>query len=308
MEESGETSQSNQVQHVSVWYPGQNGTYTPGFNPIPRLPAGAWAIDYSEMENKYFLKPYPPICDDIIMLPSLPVKSVLEDMEKFWTNADLYSKMNIQMKRGILLYGKPGTSKSTTMKLIARKMIKEFDGLVFSWEDDTQFYHFSHFIGTLRKIEADRKILCCIEDLDRFTKNERIMPQLLTLLDGINVSGNNILYLASTNFPELLEDRISNRPGRLDLRVELPLPDFQLRKFYLENKFNSVGFSLPTSIEEIVNETDGFAISHLKELVILSVVMKREMPEAIKYLRELNNIPSLSNGKKIGFNANNLRK
>jgi hypothetical protein len=302
MSDNGESGQSNKVQHLSCWCPTQNGLYTPGFQPVPRLPAGAWEIDYSELENRYYLKPYPPIVDDIISLPSMAVKHILDDIEQFWTNADMYSKMNIPMKRGILIYGKPGTSKSTTMKIVINKMISNWDGLVFSWESEEQFFGFSNFISTIRKVESHRKILVCIEDLDRFAKNERIMPLLLNLLDGIN-SGNNILYLASTNFPELLEDRIANRPGRFDLRIELPLPDSELRKFYLENKFNSAEFRVPLPIDEIVNDTAGFAISHLKELVILAVVMKREIPAAIKYLRELNNIPSLanSNREKIGF-------
>jgi len=54
---------------------------------------------------------------------------------------------------------------------------------------------------------------------------------VLNLLDGVK-QVDNIIYIATTNYPELLEERILNRPSRFDRRFHIGTPSAEVRKFY----------------------------------------------------------------------------
>jgi transitional endoplasmic reticulum ATPase len=60
----------------------------------------------------------------------------------------------------------------------------------------------------------------------------RVLSQLLTELDGIEEL-KGVFVLAATNRPDLLDPALL-RPGRFDLRLDLPLPDFAAREKIFE--------------------------------------------------------------------------
>jgi SpoVK/Ycf46/Vps4 family AAA+-type ATPase len=86
-----------------------------------------------------------------------------------------------------------------------------------------------------RVIEPERQLLCIIEDIDGLCDDNYYETELLNILDGIGQMENTI-YLATTNYPEKLKERILNRPSRFDRRYKIEKPDSNIRKFYFEKK------------------------------------------------------------------------
>ena len=105
---------------------------------------------------------------------------------------------------------------------------------------------------------------------------------LLALLDG-ETQVDHVVHLATTNKPDLLEDRIVKRPGRFDLVIGLNHPIADARKAYLFNLLKD-----NVSQEELlimVDETEGLGLAHLRELVVASYCLGLDRKETLARLR-----------------------
>ena len=63
---------------------------------------------------------------------------------------------------------------------------------------------------------------------DRSPVTDRVVSQLLTEIDGIEVL-KDVWVIAATNRPDIVDDALL-RPGRLDYRLEVPKPDWSARE------------------------------------------------------------------------------
>jgi hypothetical protein len=97
----------------------------------------------------------------------------------------------------------------------------------FNLEDFTYILKISK-----NKLEIDQLEKDLIKLIGRKVENS---GPLLNILDGIGQMENTI-YLATTNYPEKLKERILNRPSRFDRRYKIEKPDSNIRKFYFEKK------------------------------------------------------------------------
>jgi SpoVK/Ycf46/Vps4 family AAA+-type ATPase len=120
------------------------------------------------------------------------------------------------------------------------------------------------------------------------------------MLDGIKQI-ENVTYIATTNYPEKLEERITNRPSRFDRRYYVSPPDKDVRLSYLKNKAQSVDPIPEIDYDKWTNDTDGMSISHLKELFISVIVMDNDYESSIKQLKELKKSPRGKGQKDVGF-------
>jgi len=75
------------------------------------------------------------------------------------------------------------------------------------------------------------------EDSGEATRSS-VVNQILAKLDGVN-SLPNVLLIGMTNRPELLDDALL-RPGRLEVQIEIPLPNKEGRREILQIHFNSL--------------------------------------------------------------------
>ena len=81
------------------------------------------------------------------------------------------------------------------------------------------------FLGDFAKIENNRKCIVILEDLDSLISNFG-ESHYLEMLDSAKTI-DNILFIATTNYPEKLDPRIYNRPGRF--RPPRMLPTMRIR-------------------------------------------------------------------------------
>lgn len=244
------------------------------------IPAGLYDIKVS-MQAGVYLEKRSVILDELFYIPDDTIKKIVVDMNKFWNARARYEEYGITYKRGILMYGPPGTGKTSLINLLIAQIISEYNGIVLNVEDIDNFISMSH---TLRALEPDKPILAIIEDLDSFMMYNST-KKFLNVLDG-NLQVDNVVYLATTNYLDRLEDRIKNRPSRFDRRYEIGYPKDDARKFYFENKLKEEDL-LKYPIDQWVKDTDQFTFSHLRELIASVVVMDNDYHDTIAQLRSM---------------------
>ena len=105
---------------------------------------------------------------------------------------------------------------------------------------------------------------------------------------------------AGTNYPEKLQERITNRPSRFDRRYKVELPNEDIREAYIRHKLKEEDLK-NVDIQEWVKRTEGMSLSHLKEVVISTIVMGREFEEVMDNLEGLKRAPSVRGSGKMGF-------
>jgi SpoVK/Ycf46/Vps4 family AAA+-type ATPase len=245
------------------------------------------------------LKKQPFKTDELYHLPSPEITDILQDIENFWNRADKYKQYNFVHKRGILMYGDPGCGKSGIIQLISQKLI-ERDGIVINVKDEDDVEKFTSFIGTFRKVEPNRPLVVLLEDIDSIAGENRYQTaRLLNILDGVKqIEG--VVYIATTNYPEKLQERITNRPSRFDRRYKVETPNEEIRRAYIQHKLNEEDIK-GIDIDEWVKRTDGMSLSHLKEVVISVIVMGRTFEETMNNLESLAEKPRIKGSGTVGF-------
>jgi SpoVK/Ycf46/Vps4 family AAA+-type ATPase len=224
---------------------------------------------------------------------------ILKDIENFWTREEIYRKYNFVHKRGILMYGEPGCGKSGIIQILANKLM-ELNGIVINIKSQQDIDYFIDFIPTFRKIEPTRPLVVILEDIDALAGEDRYSTsQLLNILDGVKQI-DGVVYIATTNYPEKLQERMTNRPSRFDRRYKIELPSDEIRRAYITHKLNDEDLA-QIDIEEWIKRTGGMSLSHLKEVVVSVIVMGRTFEETMDSLEELKKAPKVKEKKTVGF-------
>jgi predicted AAA+ superfamily ATPase len=281
------------------WSNLKNDEYAPAYVSVPEVPAGVYEIAWNSNLGTHTLKKQPFKTDELYHLPSPEITDILTDIENFWNRVDQYKKYNFIHKRGILMYGEPGCGKSGIIQLISQKLI-ERNGIVINIKDEEDVDKFTSFIGTFRKIEPNRPLVVLLEDIDSIASENRYQTsRLLNILDGVKqIEG--VVYIATTNYPEKLQERITNRPSRFDRRYKVETPNEEIRKAYIKHKLNEEDLK-NIDIDDWVKKTEGMSLSHLKEVVVSVIVMGRTFEETMNNLEELAEKPRIKGSSSMGF-------
>jgi len=296
------TKNSEEKKNLDIpccWSNLKNDEYAPAYVTVPQVPAGVYEIGWNGNLSTHTLKKQPFKTDELYHLPSPEITDILEDIENFWNRADKYKTYNFIHKRGILMYGDPGCGKSGIIQLISQKLI-ERNGIVINVKDEEDVDRFTSFISTFRKVEPNRPLVVLLEDIDSIASENRYQTaRLLNILDGVKqIEG--VVYIATTNYPEKLQERITNRPSRFDRRYKVEAPNEEIRMAYIKHKLNEEDIK-GIDIEEWVKRTEGMSLSHLKEVVISVIVMGRTFEETINNLEELAERPRIKGSGSVGF-------
>ena len=195
-----------------------------------------------------------PRTDHLLVFENSVMKSVMEEVDKFWGLKGNFEKLGFLHNRGILLYGPPGTGKTALIHQISEQMVDRDDTVIFG----KSIHLVTEALHVFRQIEPERKMLVVLEDMDEYIGySER---DTLQLLDGSN-SVDNVLFLGTTNYIERFPERLT-RPGRFDKLVEIGMPPKAGRVAYLNDKLT--GIVDEDEIEAIAEKTDGFSFGHLR--------------------------------------------
>lgn len=280
------------MENYSMWiFDGKE--YTPSLKlKIKKtLPKGIYKIDYEE--GKYFIGQIKNNTDEIYKLSNKIVNTILTEIDDFWNKKDLYEKHHILHKRGLLLEGPAGNSKTSTINLIIENILNN-DGLIFIVRSLREFNLLCDFLPIFRQIEPNRNVITIIEDIDQLIDmGGGFDINILDFLDGKNSINHHLVIMTSNNTTRLSEALL--RPSRIDVRFVLELPNKQTRYEYLEKK----GIN-KDKLNEYAEKTDGMTFAQLKELFISTEILNKDIDTAInKIMHPLETKDYLSNNLKV---------
>ncbi|MBL9129453.1 MAG: ATP-binding protein [Verrucomicrobiales bacterium] len=212
---------------------------------------------------------------DLVLAPGLK-EDLFRDLQRFFDGQELYRRLGVPWKRGILLLGPPGNGKTHAIRAVCRMVglpvlyvrSLESSGMFQSGEQ-------GHVAEVFELARHMAPCLLVLEDLDSLmTPSNRSV--LLNELDGF-AQNSGLCVLATTNYPERLDPSILDRPSRFDRKYAFELPGPAERKAYLERWSGRQTAELrigQAAIDAIVQETDGFSFAYLKELGLASAMAR----------------------------------
>ena len=278
-----------------------DGSYIAAPKAEKQLPAGLYEFEWNNRANEWCVMKQAINTDELYELPTVEIGEILTDIKSFWKKSELYKSYKLMHKRGILLYGDPGCGKSGILQLCMMHIIKELSGVVINIKNEDSIKAYVEMVPKLRQIEPERPLVVIIEDIDSVAGDSNYSTSvLLNILDGIKQI-ENVVYIATTNYPEKLEERITNRPSRFDRRYYVAPPSREVRKSYLENKIGNNKIEI--NIEKWLDDTEDLSMSHLKELFISVVLLDNKYENAIEHLKGMKKTPKGKKQKEVGFGS-----
>jgi transitional endoplasmic reticulum ATPase len=213
--------------------------------------------------------------DDIAGLDDVKQEIYLKMIYPF-QHPELAKRYGVDVGGGVLLFGPPGTGKTMFAKAIAA----ELDATMFVISPAQLM---SKWVGeaeqNVRKLfdaaKAEEKAVIFMDEVEALvpkrrgqqsTVMQRVVPQILQELEGFDrKAGRALMFLGATNEPWQLDPAMM-RPGRLDAKVYVPLPDaearFKLFEIYLDKRplDDDVDFA------QLVGLTGGYSGADIKAI------------------------------------------
>lgn len=219
--------------------------------------------EYPELAAKFHR--IPAIDRDSIILPEGLLERIERQTVEFGRQGERLRRAGRHLRRGVLLHGPPGTGKTMTVMYLANSM-RDRTALLLTVKGLRLIGH------TCSMARALQPSIVILEDVDLIaedrTKNYGAMPVLFELLnemDGLSDDAD-VLFLLTTNRPELLEPALASRPGRVDQAIEIPVPDESCRR----RLFELYGRGLTLEVADMprfIARTQGASGAFIRELL-----------------------------------------
>jgi 26S proteasome regulatory subunit T2 len=169
------------------------------------------------------------------------IQEIKEAVELPLTHPELYEDIGIRPPKGVILYGEPGTGKTLLAKAVANQTSATFLRVVGSELIQKYLGDGPKLVRELFRVADDLSpSIVFIDEIDavgskRYDSNsggtreiQRTMLELLNQLDGFDERGD-VKVIMATNKIESLDPALI-RPGRIDRKIEFPLPDIKTKR------------------------------------------------------------------------------
>lgn len=203
-------------------------------------------------------------------------KQELQEIVEFLKSPEKFSALGGKLPKGVLLVGPPGTGKT----LLARAVAGEA-GVPFFHAAGPEFDEILVGQGARRVRDlfatAKQKAPCVIfiDEIDSVgakRTNSVLHPyanqtinQLLTEMDGFR-QNEGVIVLGATNRRDDL-DKALIRPGRFDVEIQVPLPDFSGRKEIIKLYLDKIKYSNDVDLDVLARGTTGFTGADLENMI-----------------------------------------
>lgn len=169
------------------------------------------------------------------------------------------------LRRGVLLYGVPGTGKTHTI----RYLLGQLPGTTVVLLSGGALGMLAAACSVARALQPS---LVVVEDVDLIAEERDhhlgenpLLFELLNEMDGL-AADNDVTFLLTTNRADLLEEALAARPGRVDHAAELPVPDAGARARLIRLYQGSLVLDL-SDLDTVIGRTEGVTASFIKELL-----------------------------------------
>jgi len=194
-------------------------------------------------------------------------QEIREAVELPLTHFDLYKQIGIDPPRGVLLYGPPGTGKTMLAKAVAHNTSAAFIRVVGSEFVQKYLGEGPRMVrDVFRLARENAPAIVFIDEIDaiatkRFDAQtgadrevQRILLELLNQMDGFDVSVN-VKVIMATNRADTLDPALL-RPGRLDRKIEFPVPDRRQKRLIFQVITSKMNLSEEVDLEDYVSRPD----------------------------------------------------
>lgn len=194
-------------------------------------------------------------------------QEIREAVELPLVQGDLYEQIGIDPPRGVLLYGPPGTGKTMLAKAVAHHTTASFIRVVGSEFVQKYLGEGPRMVrDVFRLAKENAPSIIFVDEVDaiataRFDAQtgadrevQRILMELLTQMDGFE-QNTNVKVIMATNRADTLDPALL-RPGRLDRKIEFPLPDRRQKRLVFQACTSNMNLSEEVDLEDYVARPD----------------------------------------------------
>ncbi|RWR82609.1 AAA+ ATPase domain-containing protein [Cinnamomum micranthum f. kanehirae] len=205
------------------------------------------------------------------------IQEIKEAVELPLTHPELYEDIGIKPPKGVILYGEPGTGKTLLAKAVANSTSATFLRVVGSELIQKYLGDGPKLVRELFRVADDLSpSIVFIDEIDAVgTKRydahsggereiQRTMLELLNQLDGFDSRGDVKVILATNRIDSL--DPALLRPGRIDRKIEFPLPDIKTRRRIFQIHTSRMTLADDVNLEEFVMTKDEFSGADIKAI------------------------------------------
>lgn len=202
-----------------------------------------------------------------IILPEKIIEELDRTVVRFCANRQRLRVLGLPTKRGVMFYGSPGTGKTHTIRYLATQLENHTTFLVTAEQIGLlpEYFALARLMQPVIFVIEDADLLAKSRDLMHGPQEEALLNHLLNEMDGLKEDAD-ILFILSTNKPEVLEEALVARPGRIDQLIEFPKPDSECRSRLIELYGGQLVISDEIKLF-LQNRTDGVSAAFIKELM-----------------------------------------
>jgi hypothetical protein len=216
----------------------------------------------------------PDISRDHVVLPPHVLDGIERQVLGVAQHAPRLLASGQHLRRGVLLYGVPGTGKTHTVRYLLGRLTAA-----------TVVILSGRALGMIAQAcsvaRALQPSLVVVEDVDLIAEEREyhvgenpLLFELLNEMDGLG-SDADVTFLLTTNRADLLEKALAARPGRVDHAAELPVPDAAARATLL--RLYQARLDLDVSdLDTVITRTEGVTASFIKELLRRAALVAAE--------------------------------
>jgi hypothetical protein len=218
-------------------------------------PAGIRSITFRAIQ---------PIGQEDLILPEQVKNLVQSSILGFCRHSRVLKDMGIELKRGILFHGPPGSGKTSISMFLARQL----PNFTICFVSGERLLYPREICRMARYLQPT---MIVFEDIDLVAQDRNanglatVLGELMNQIDGCEPT-DQVLFIMNTNSLERLEHAVKDRPGRVDQIIQIPLPSAGEREMLL------LHFARNLSLEDMdlagfLKATEGATPAVLKEIV-----------------------------------------